>query len=36
VVWWLSVGLAVLAALLNVPIREAPVARLRAAAGPAA
>jgi MFS family permease len=32
VVWWLSVGLALLAALLNVPIREVPVARLRAAA----
>jgi MFS family permease len=29
VVWWMSVGLAVMAALLNVPIRETPVARLR-------
>jgi len=27
-VWWLSVGLAVGAALLNVPIREVPAARL--------
>ncbi len=32
VVWWISVGLAVLAALLNVPVREAPVERLAAAA----
>jgi MFS family permease len=31
VVWWLSVALAVVAALLNVPVREAPVARLAAA-----
>jgi predicted MFS family arabinose efflux permease len=31
-VWWLSVGLALLAALLNVPVRETPVERLRAAA----
>jgi predicted MFS family arabinose efflux permease len=31
-VWWISVALAVLAALLNVPVREVPVARLRAAA----
>jgi MFS family permease len=31
-VWWLSVALAVLAALLNVPIREVPVTRLRLAA----
>jgi MFS family permease len=31
-VWWLSVALALLAALLNVPIREVPVARLRLAA----
>jgi predicted MFS family arabinose efflux permease len=31
-VWTLSIGLAVLAALLNVPIREVPVARLRPAA----
>ena len=28
VVWWLSIALAVAAALLNVPIREVPVARL--------
>ncbi len=35
-VWWLSVGLALLAALLNVPIREVPVARPRLAAEPAA
>jgi len=31
VVWWLSVALGVVAALLNAPIREEPVARLRAA-----
>jgi predicted MFS family arabinose efflux permease len=31
VVWWASVGLAVAAALLNAPIREAPVERLRVA-----
>jgi len=31
VVWWLSVALGVVAALLNVPVREEPVARLRAA-----
>jgi MFS family permease len=30
VVWWLSIGLALAAALLNVPVREVPVARLRA------
>jgi hypothetical protein len=30
VVWWISVALAVVAALLNVPVREVPVARLRA------
>ena len=30
-VWWLSIALALLAALLNVPIREVPVARVRAA-----
>jgi MFS family permease len=30
VVWWMSVALAVVAALLNVPIRERPVARLLA------
>jgi MFS family permease len=29
-VWWLSIGLALVAALLNVPVREVPVARLRA------
>jgi MFS family permease len=29
-VWWLSIGLAVFAALLNVPVREVPVSRLRA------
>ena len=32
-VWWLSVALALLAALLNLPIREVPVARLTLAAG---
>jgi predicted MFS family arabinose efflux permease len=32
VVWWMSVALAVVAALLNAPIREVPVARLRARA----
>lgn len=31
-VWWLSVALGLLAALLNLPIREVPVARLRLAA----
>jgi predicted MFS family arabinose efflux permease len=36
VVWWISVGLALLAALLNVPVRETPVARLQPAAGRAA
>jgi MFS family permease len=35
VVWWASVGLAVAAALLNVPIREVPVERLRVARGEA-
>jgi MFS family permease len=36
VVWWMSVALAVLAALINLPIREVPVARIRArAADPA-
>ncbi len=30
-VWWISVGLAVVAALLNVPVREAPVPRLAVA-----
>lgn len=33
VVWWMSVALAVLAALINLPIREVPVARLRAREG---
>jgi predicted MFS family arabinose efflux permease len=36
VVWWISIGLAVLAAILNLPIREVPVPRLRAAAVPEA
>jgi len=31
-VWWISIALAVFAALLNVPVREVPVARLQAAA----
>lgn len=31
-VWWISVGLSLLAALLNVPVREAPAARAGAAA----
>jgi predicted MFS family arabinose efflux permease len=35
-VWWMSVALAVVAALLNVPVREVPVARLRARAEDAA
>lgn len=35
-VWSISIGLAVLAALLNAPIREVPVPRLRAAPGVAA
>jgi MFS family permease len=30
VAWWLSIGLALVAALLNVPVREVPVTRLRA------
>jgi predicted MFS family arabinose efflux permease len=30
-VWWISVGLAVAAAVLNLPIREVPVPRLQAA-----
>jgi len=30
-VWWLSIALALVAALLNVPVREVPVARLQAA-----
>lgn len=32
VVWWIAIALGVVAALLNVPIREEPVARLRVAA----
>jgi predicted MFS family arabinose efflux permease len=36
VVWWISIGLAVVAAILNVPIREVPVPRLRAAVAPEA
>jgi MFS family permease len=35
VVWWMAIGLAVVAAILNVPIRELPVERLRPAATPA-
>jgi predicted MFS family arabinose efflux permease len=35
-VWWLSIALAVVAALLNLPIREVPVPRLQAAAAPEA
>ncbi len=34
-VWWIAVALAVIAALLNVPIREQPVARLRPQPGTA-
>jgi MFS family permease len=30
-VWWLSIALALVAALLNLPVREVPVARLQAA-----
>jgi predicted MFS family arabinose efflux permease len=30
-VWWISIALAVVAALINVPVREVPVARLVAA-----
>ena len=30
-VWWMAIGLALGAALLNVPVREVPVARLAAA-----
>ena len=30
-VWWTSIALAVVAALLNLPVREVPVARLQAA-----
>jgi predicted MFS family arabinose efflux permease len=33
-VWWISIGLAVAAALLNIPIREVPVPRLRVEAVP--
>jgi predicted MFS family arabinose efflux permease len=32
IVWWVSVALALLAGLLNLPIREQPVARLKARA----
>ena len=32
IVWWLSVALGVISALINLPIREQPVARLAAAA----
>ena len=32
-VWWLSIGLAVMASLINLPIREVPVERIRARAG---
>ncbi len=35
-VWWLSVALALLAALLNAPVREVAVVRLRPAAEPGA
>lgn len=35
-VWWLSIGLAVLAALLNLPIREVPAPRLAAVPAPEA
>jgi cyanate permease len=31
VVWYLAIGLGVAAGLLNLPIREVPVARLRTA-----
>jgi MFS family permease len=34
-VWWISVGLAVLAALLNVPVRETALAEVPVAAEPA-
>ena len=34
-IWWISVGLGVLAALINWPIREQPVPRLAQAAAPA-
>ena len=30
VVWWLAVALGIFAALVNLPIREQPVARLAA------
>lgn len=30
-VWWVAIALAVAAALLNLPVREVPVARLGAA-----
>jgi MFS family permease len=29
--WWISIGLGVLAGLINLPISESPVARLRTA-----
>ena len=35
-VWWIAVALGVLAAVLNLPITEEPVARLRAPRAPAA
>jgi MFS family permease len=34
-VWWLSIALALVAAALNVPVREVPVPRLQAAPEPA-
>lgn len=34
-VWWISVGLAVVAAILNVPVRETPLARSPAVPEPA-
>jgi predicted MFS family arabinose efflux permease len=36
VVWWIAVALGVVAALLNLPITEEPVARLRTRPAPAA
>jgi predicted MFS family arabinose efflux permease len=35
-VWWISVALGVAAALINLPVKETPVARLQPAAAPAA
>ena len=32
VVWWLSIALGVFAALINLPVRETPIQRPRAAA----